>query len=81
MRDYTDFHKGDFTGVARVECDAIVKPFKVQALETPGWRTVCQVDSRATAETIARGYRIDNRGVSTRVTEQRRSGGSAYIAV
>ncbi len=77
---WVDTHKGNFTGVARIENERTVRPFKAQALETPGWRTIGQADTRAAAEAIARGYRIDHRGTETRITEQRRPGGFSYIA-
>lgn len=85
-RDYTDFHRENFTTVKRVVVgDATVRPFKAQALEAAGWRNIGQADTLAAAEALARGWRIDRRrdGVAaqTRVTEQRHPGGFAYIAV
>lgn len=83
---YVPSRVAGFTGVKKVDlCDPTVKPFKAQALEAAGWRNIGQADTRAGAEAIARGWRIDKRreGVAaqTRITEQRRPGGFAYIAV
>ena len=69
-----------FTGVKRVALP-VEQPFKAQALEVSGWYTIGQADTLATAEAIARGHRIDHRGARTRITEQHRPGGFAYIAV
>ncbi len=79
--DFTKCHAAEFTGVKRVALEPTVQPFKAQALEAPGWRTIGQACTHSAAEGIARGYRIDHRGAQTRITEQRRSGGFAYIAV
>lgn len=70
-----------FTGVARIQLDPDPTPFKAQARFAPGWRTVGQSATQAGAEAIAKGYRIDHRGAVTRVKEQRRERGVAYIAV
>lgn len=79
--DFTAYHAREYTGVKRLPLDT-VSAFEAQVLEGPGWRTLAKVDAYATAEAIARGYRIDHRGARTRITEQRRPlGGFTYVAV
>lgn len=79
--DFPSYHAREYTGVKRVPLDT-VSAFEAQVLERPGWRTIAKVDSYATAEAIARGYRIDHRGARTRIAEQARPlGGFAYVAV
>lgn len=83
-QDFVHYHAKDFTGVVRVALPA-AQPFAAQVREAPGWRTIGNAATRAVAESIARGYRTDKRregtNAQTRITERRRSGGYAYIAV
>lgn len=80
MRDLIPDKTGAFTGVERVALEPTLKPFVVQVLEGPGWKSIGGASSQAAAEAIARGHRIDHRGSKTRITERRHPGGYAYIA-
>lgn len=71
-----------FTGVRAVEREPNKYPFTVRA---PDCQAIGRASTRATAEAIARGHRIDQRALGVKakicITERRSPGGFAYIAV
>lgn len=87
MRQIVPSKVPGFTGVMRELREPTLMPFTAEALEAPGWRVIGRASSQATAEAIAKGYRIDQRKkgcrirTRTRTTETRKPGGFDYRAV